>query len=94
MTTATDTDLDLIQELEFAPPCEYTNGGTTTCDRPAELIVYYSNPAVCGCTWDKPFLLYCEPCWTRRNSHSMVNCPDCGYLSDPWEDIIRVERLK
>jgi hypothetical protein len=86
------TDFELLEEHEFAPPCDLGRM-RANCDRPAEWIMYCA--AAC-CTHAADPRLACTECKdTRMTSELAVECPGCGHVIAPARHAYsRIEPLK
>lgn len=97
MTAAeVDTDLTIIESLEFQPPCEIEWRTTATgqirpCANAAEWIVTYQHHCLPDVIRTR---LLCAGCLADYMSPARAaECTDCGGLGDPSTRIISTERI-
>jgi hypothetical protein len=70
---STDIDLTVLEDMEFAPQCEYS---IHSGDQSAEWICLYpDNRRPCGCLGPSKF--FCTPCKEDRNSAPWLFCIVC-----------------
>lgn len=92
----TATDIEVITAHEFEIPCEYAMHNTEIqpIDAPAAWIVWLAREKKCGCIVKDNYLLVCDPCWQGYKCQQQVRCPACRTVGHPFDNILRVERLR
>jgi hypothetical protein len=79
----TELDLTILEDMEFAPVCEYVIRPGAECPREAEWLYIALSPEECGCVPADRF--FCTRCKNLRLGWAHLRCSQCGegYLADP-----------
>lgn len=96
MTTfSVELDLTVLEQLDFAPPCEYLGADLHNgeqCGKPAEWLFIGLQPLACGCIM--PDRHFCTECKGIRQWWPTIACVRCGFArmyNDP--NLYRFERI-
>jgi hypothetical protein len=87
--TSTDLEAFEIEQLEFAPPCEYGDHDKVGSTEPAVWIIYLRE----GCCKPARIALNCDPCFQTWRHCDLLFCARCGDISPPEAELIRAERM-
>ena len=85
-----DRDTDAIESLDFSPACQYEPHEECGHEGPA---VWYALISGCSCGDAVHWVLFCDQCWSYRNSAGWVYCDQCGAAEPAWDTVLRLERI-
>lgn len=90
MSTSTDINLEILDDLDFEAACEYSgHHEISVADRPADYLVR-SSCLNCPQKWE---YLICHDCYFVI-MRAMLRCPACKQYDEGWKSIIILRTLR